>query len=272
MCDTACEPGCAIPAPCCPTASACAVPCSRIAFLPRNRKTCVNESAIIAELIYQSQTAPYALGRRRAIHMLGDRFSCVCHPEIMAAFIYALNDCDERVRSKAADEIGDQVRKESCCCNQAVVCALTTALADVDYRVRREATQGLRLCGYDVVDGRKVLRGRNVRTMTCSTSCDTTCCPSGCCPTGIQNPAPISNPIPVEEVSSPVVPTEPAMFEGVIPASDYTPVPTQVLPVDEAPAPPAEGEAGLFSETIDDETLQMTTQSRSLKNLFGLLK
>ena len=37
---------------------------------------------------------------------LGDKFDCVCNPEIMVALVYALNDCDEDVRKEAADEIG----------------------------------------------------------------------------------------------------------------------------------------------------------------------
>ncbi len=50
-------------------------------------------------------TACYAKDRRDAIDELGDEYSCVCHPEIMNAFVYALNDSDERVRAKAADEL-----------------------------------------------------------------------------------------------------------------------------------------------------------------------
>jgi len=71
----------------------------------------------------------------------------------MAALVYALNDCDERVRGEAADEIGDQVRRNGCCCmcNKAVE-ALTMALADCDRNVRNEAEEALELCGYEVVD------------------------------------------------------------------------------------------------------------------------
>ncbi len=79
----------------------------------------------------------------------------------MSAFIYALNDADERVRRKAADEIGDQVRHNGCC-SPCVVAALTNALADCDRGVRREAEQALCLCGYDVVDG-------------CCDQCDVAC-------------------------------------------------------------------------------------------------
>jgi hypothetical protein len=105
-------------------------------------------------LIYKSQTACYARERRAAIHKLGDNFDCVCNPEIMAAFIYALNDADERVRAKAADEIGDQIRESGgCCCSEEVTAALTHALGDCHWAVRFQAEQALELCGYCIVDG-----------------------------------------------------------------------------------------------------------------------
>jgi hypothetical protein len=109
-------------------------------------------------LIYESQTACYAKDRRSAIHKLGDHYDCVCNPEIMVAFVYALNDCDERVRAKAADEIGDQLRKQndgcSCtCCTKEVVAALTAALGDCDKKVRHQAEEALEACGYEIVDG-----------------------------------------------------------------------------------------------------------------------
>ncbi|HID23613.1 MAG TPA: HEAT repeat domain-containing protein [Planctomycetaceae bacterium] len=104
--------------------------------------------------MFESQTACYAKDRRKAIDKLGDKFDCVCNPEIMAAFIYALNDTDERVRAEAADEIGDQIRKsDGACCTQEVVEALTAALADCDPKVRRQAQEALEACGYEVVDG-----------------------------------------------------------------------------------------------------------------------
>ncbi len=67
--------------------------------------------------------------------------------------IYALNDADEHVRAKAADEIGDQLRKNPCCCSKEVIAALTAALADCDRNVRRQAEEGLEACGYEIVDG-----------------------------------------------------------------------------------------------------------------------
>ena len=107
----------------------------------------------IARLIYQSMTACYAKDRKAAIHKLGDHFDCCCHPEIMNAFIYALNDSDERVRAKAADEIGDQIRRNRCCCGSPTISALTCALADCDRSVRRQAEEALLWCGYKIVDG-----------------------------------------------------------------------------------------------------------------------
>lgn len=98
-------------------------------------------------------TGCYASIRRKAVHRLGDHFDCVCHPEIMTAFIHALNDSDESVREKAADEIGDQIRRNRVCIGPPVVKALQCALADCDRAVRREAESALRLAGYRVVDG-----------------------------------------------------------------------------------------------------------------------
>ncbi|MEK6258442.1 MAG: HEAT repeat domain-containing protein [Planctomycetota bacterium] len=123
-------------------------------------------------MIYESQTACYPQCRRAAIRKLGNRYNCICNPEIMTAFVYALNDADYRVRREAADEIGDQVRRHCCCCPE-VVTALTCALGDCDRGVVRQAEQALRLCGYDVVNG------------CCDSGCTTACntgCTNGCAP------------------------------------------------------------------------------------------
>ena len=160
---------------------------------------CEDNSCEIAELIYKSQTACYAKDRAKAIHKLGDKYDCVCNPEIMSAFIYALNDADERVREKAADEIGDQIRKNGCCCSPCLTAALTNALADCDRGVRKEAEQALRLCGYDVVDG-------------CCDTCDLACSNTGCGPTGCgPAPVPTQHAAPVEGAApapAPAPPTE----------------------------------------------------------------
>ncbi|GIX03872.1 MAG: hypothetical protein KatS3mg113_0878 [Planctomycetaceae bacterium] len=159
---------------------------------PVTQTCCQSDACEIAQLIYESQTACYAKDRRRAISKLGNRYDCVCNPEIMSAFIVALNDCDERVRREAADEIGDQIRKHPCCCSAEVVAALTCALADCDKQVVRQATQALRLCGYDVVEG------------NCHAHCAPACGANGCAPTAPANgnaapaPAPAPAPVPPE--------------------------------------------------------------------------
>jgi hypothetical protein len=84
----------------------------------------------------------------------------------MCAFIYGLNDTDERVRCASACAIRKQVRKNECCCNCKVVAALTCALADCDKKVVRAATRALKCCGYDVQD-------------CCQTACGT-CAPASC--------------------------------------------------------------------------------------------
>ncbi|GAB4153823.1 MAG: hypothetical protein Tsb009_30310 [Planctomycetaceae bacterium] len=127
-------------------------------------------------MIYASQTSCYAKDRKRAIDDLGD-FDCQCNPEIMVAMIYALNDADERVRAEAADEIGDQLRKNPCCCSKEVVAALTAALGDCDRKVRRQAEEGLEACGYEVVDG-----------CCCGVSCDPCAKKCGC---GAPSPTPM---------------------------------------------------------------------------------
>ncbi len=150
---------CAAPkpkAPCCaPAPKNCCAPAAKPCCAPTTccKKVCCADPCAVAELIYQSQTACYPWQRRRAVHKLGDKYDCVCNPEIMCALVYALNDANPHVRAKAADEIGDQIRRNGCCCcSKEVVDALTCALGDCDWRVRREAQQALELCGYEVVD------------------------------------------------------------------------------------------------------------------------
>ena len=111
-----------------------------------------SEAVEIARLIFQSQQACYAYERRAAIHELGDRYGCVDNPEILVAFVYALKDADETVRWKAADEIGDQVRRHPDCCAPEIVAALKATLEDCDPHVRRQARQALATCGHPVAD------------------------------------------------------------------------------------------------------------------------
>jgi hypothetical protein len=96
----------------------------------------------------------------------------------MCAFIYGLNDCDERVRKESANQIRKQVKKHGCCCDK-VVCALTYALGDCDKGVVRAACRALKCCGYDV------------QNPCCTTT--STCCtqPASCAvPNGQSAPVP----------------------------------------------------------------------------------
>lgn len=115
--------------------------------------------AELAALIQQSQTACSSWDRRVALLKLGNRYSCCCHPDVMRALLYALNDPDERVRFRAADEIGDQLRANPYCCDCSVLSALKYALADCDRLVRRQAEEALRAAGYDVTNGCCSFRG-----------------------------------------------------------------------------------------------------------------
>ncbi|MSR59271.1 MAG: HEAT repeat domain-containing protein [Planctomycetaceae bacterium] len=151
----------------------------------------------------------------------------------MCAFIYGLNDCDERVRKESAEQIRKQTRCHSCCCNDKVVAALTCALSDCDRGVRRAATRALRACGYDVKD-------------CCETGCTMACAPANCgagaCGTSnVIESAPVSTPIP-------------APAEG-----DVAPAP--------APAPGAEPEAYFPSRLKNQQT---KARKSGLANLFGL--
>jgi hypothetical protein len=95
----------------------------------------------------------------------------------MCAFIYGLNDCDEKVRKESAVQIRKQVKK-NCCCNDKVVAALTYALGDCDRSVVRAAKRALEACGYDV------------QKPCCETA--STCCtqPASCAVPGTSAPVP----------------------------------------------------------------------------------
>jgi len=209
--DSCCENTCCAPATCCENTCCAPAACCDNSCC---ESTCCGEGCCsqddcceIAQLIYTSMTACYAKDRRKALHELGDSYDCCCHPEIMKAFICGLNDTDERVRAKAADEIGDQLRKNCCCCSPELTAALTCALADCDRCVRRQAEEALEACGYEVVDG------------CCDSCCDTGCCNTGCCnscgTTAAQAPAPAAAPAPApaqEAVPAPAPPEEPQAY------------------------------------------------------------
>lgn len=180
----------------------------------------------IAELIQESKTACYARDRRDAIHALGDHYDCCCHPEIMQAFVYALNDSDERVRAKAADEIGDQMRRRRCIVGAPVVGALKYSLADCDRGVRRQAEEALQLCGYDVVNG---------------------CCQGQYCASACDSYAPQTR---LEPLSAP-------MNDQLLPPGRMQ----DPIPVPELPAPTPESELPASSDD-GDATVEPTTARR----------
>ena len=192
-------------------------------------------------------TACYAKDREKAIHRLGDRYDCCCHPEIMNAFVYGLNDADEDVRKKAADEIGDQIRKNRCCCSPCVVSALTCALGDCDRGVRRQAEEALEACGYEIVDG---CCGGCCED-GCGNACGSACEPACAAPCNTCAPAcaaPCNSCAPAAPAAAPAQPT---------PAGEAVP----------APAPPEEPQAYFPSR------LQKSPKKRSgLAGLFGLAR
>lgn len=196
----------------------------------------------IAKLIYEAQTACYADDREDAVDELGE-FDCRCHPEVMTTLLYSLNDCDEGVRSQAADEIGDILNEGRCCCSQEIVAALTCALGDCDRGVRKQAEEALEVCGYEVVEG----------------CCENGCCDGSCTSTGgnvaapaVPQPAAVSQPAPVPATAAPQAPAPPA------------PMNKEAAP---APAPPEDPEA-YFPSRYRKQTSRQT----SLSNLFSMNK
>lgn len=192
----------------------------------------------VAHYIYLSQTCCYAKDRRRALYKLGHKFDCVCNPEIMCAFVYGLNDADERVREQAAVEIARQTKKNPCCCNEHITAALTCALSDCDRGVRRKAEKALCVCGYDVQD--------------CNVSCGScnSCTTKGCGPAAV--PAH----------------TEPAAAAPVD-GGETAPAPAPAPEAAPAPAPAASEPEAYFPSRL--KSSQNRSHRSSLSNLFGLL-
>jgi hypothetical protein len=172
----------------CGAPNCCQTPCEA----PCQSNVCCNSgnACAIAQLIYQSQTGCYARTRRAALRRLA-KYDCSCNPEIMSAFVYALNDAVETVRSTAADAIGDQVRRNPCCCSPCIVNSLTNALGDCNRRVRRNAEKALCACGYEVV------------TPVCEPECDQQCAQ------GATPYSPAAAPQPVAPEVAPPPPSEP---------------------------------------------------------------
>lgn len=189
-------PACCAPVACQPgqlcqadSVGRCAVEgCDYDSCCNREGCCCAGERCDVGKLIHQSMTACYARQRRNAVHHLSDYYELCCHPQIMDALVYALNDSDERVRAKAADEIGDQIRRNGCCCiNGDVICVLRYSLGDCDKHVRRQAEEALQLCGYRIVDGR-------------------CCCPPG---PACETPASLKAPVPVPDDGGGPIPIPP---------------------------------------------------------------
>jgi hypothetical protein len=196
-------------------------------------------ASVIADLIYQSQTACYARQRARALRRLG-KFDCACNPEIMAAFTYGLNDCDERVRAEAARQIGCQLRRNPGCMNCKVFEALYCAMSDCDGRVRRAAEKALRCAGYEIANCNVATRG-------------TTCAPGYTAPVAPGCGAPVA-----------CGPTAPAA--GPSPAPAAAPVPAPVPEARPASTPAQEPEV-YFPSRLKN---QQTKLKSGLSNLFGL--
>ena len=183
----------------------CEAPCNTAC----QSNNCSNSNACaIAQLIYQSQTGCYARTRRAAIRRLA-KYDCTCNPEIMSAFVYALNDAVETVRATAASAIGDQVRRHPCCCSPCIVNALTNALGDCDKRVRRAAEKALQYCGYEVV------------APVCEAACDVQACATGMTPaySPAAAPQPAASP---EAAPTPPPPEEPKAFIQKSDSSTHT--------------------------------------------------
>ncbi len=174
--------------------------------------TC-DDNRRLARLIYTSQTACDPRDRKKAVHRIGSRFDCRCHPEVMCALIYALKDCNARVRAEAADEIGDQLRKsDCCCCSPEVIQALRCALNDESRSVRRESAQALRRCGIKVRRFSWLCRDSCLDGCVedgCVDGCLDTCCVSSSCTTDSWVSAPeaaapeVAAPAPKKEAPKP---------------------------------------------------------------------
>lgn len=206
---------CPVTVACVPAEPACApasFPCVETASpLACDDSCCSTGCSELAELIQRSQTACHSWDRRDAVHKLSDRYKCCEHPAVMNALVYALNDPDERVRSKAADEIGDQLRVSPNCCTPTVLNALKHALSDCDRFVRRQAEEALRAAGYDVVDG-------------CCTSRNGTCDP--CC---VASTTPMA--VPTSQATATKTAAAPATHRTSVTVNDATPTTPAAAPV-----------------------------------------
>ncbi len=221
-----------------------------------NKKGKVGTPCEIATLIYDAQTACHGKDRARAVDDLGG-YNLRCHPEILCALVYSLNDADERVRKEAADAIGDAIGDGRLCCTQEVVSALTCALGDCDRGVRHQAEEALEACGYDVVD------------------CDGGCCETGCTNGGCVAAAPAQTaPVPVTN-SAPPAPMTAAPKTMTKPPAPK-PLPKADAPK-AAPAPPAPGAVPAPAPAEDPEAyfpsrFRQQTNRGGLGGLFSMAR
>lgn len=228
-------------------------------------KCCNADPCEIAQLIYESQTACYAKQRSKALCKLG-KFDCSCNPEIMGAFIYGLNDADERVRRQAADEIGDQLEDHPCCCSPEVIAALTCALGDCDKCVVRQAKEALQECGYDVVQAcceqpackSGCSKGSCLTKSNCKQSCST--CKQTCC---------VCKPVCTTTCATGCANGSCGVAPGAAPAPTGTAPAPAPLPADAAPAP---GAAPAPAPPADPQTYYVPVRPQQKRNsLAGLL-
>jgi hypothetical protein len=167
---------------CCPGGNNACCPGGNNACCPGGNACCPetccpcdpHEACEVAMLIYWSQTQCKAHDREKAIDDLGD-YNVLCYPEIMCAWIYALNDTSPEVRAEAADEIGDAFEDYPCLASQCVVDALTCALADCDKDVVHEAEEALENAGYEIVD--ECPNDEICCDMNCAPGCGPGCAP-----------------------------------------------------------------------------------------------
>jgi hypothetical protein len=230
-------PGCCPGAGCCPANGCCdeCVPCDR------------DDACKVAKLIYESQTACSPKDREGAIDDL-DGYDIVCYPEIMAAFLYALNDCDPKVRAQAADEIGDALEDNDSLCDKCVLDALCCALADCDKDVVKQAEEALDACGYEIIDA-------------CDLPCDVACAPygaNGCVPCGPNGCVPYGPNGCAPYGPGGCAPAQPGPMKGA-PMKGNGTVP--------APAPPQEPKA-YYPQQLPRKPL---TKKFSLSRLFTML-
>jgi hypothetical protein len=162
----------------------------------------------------------------------------------MCAFVYALNDSDERVRLEAAQQIVHQLKRHACCCSDKVAQALMCALGDCDKKVRKMAEKGLCLCGYEV-------------TSACNSLCSaSTCGANGCGPAAAGCGPAAAGCGPAASTSCGPAPAAAAPA----PAAEAAP----------APAPPAAEPEAYFPARIRDQQTGASRARNTLGNLFGL--